>query len=216
MWATAIMAAGFLGAMPGQAAGLSASEILSRVENRYNGRSFAARFSQESLLKAMDITDTASGRVFVKYPGKMRWEYEKPERQVMITDGRRLWIYRPAENQVMTGRAPEIIGDGRGASFLSDFKLLRKKFRITMAPHQPAATYILTLQPLKDSAGLSSIELLINRSSFDIREITTLNTYGDRTRIAFHDMRFVSDLGDDLFSFTVPEGADVVELDETQ
>ena len=197
-----------------QAAGFSAPEVLARVENRYTGRSFTARFSQESLLKAMDITDTAGGRVFVKYPGKMRWEYEKPEKQVMITDGRRLWIYRPAENQVMTGQAPEIIGDGRGASFLSDLKLLRKKFRIRMAPKQPAATYILMLTPLQASPELSSIELRIDRASFDIRQITTVNTYGDRTIIAFHDIRFVAGLDDGLFSFTIPKGADVVQLDE--
>ncbi len=216
LWSAGLAVVVLWMAAAGEAATLSAPEVLSRVENRYAGRSFTARFSQESLLKAMEITDTAAGRVFVKYPGKMRWEYERPEKQTMITDGRRLWIYRPAENQVMTGRAPEIIGDGRGASFLSDLKLLRKKFRISMAPVQQAASYVLVLRPLQDSAELSSIELKIDRGSFDIREITTLNAYGDRTRIAFHDIRFVSSLEDRLFSFTIPKGADVVQLDDTR
>jgi outer membrane lipoprotein carrier protein len=216
LWMAGILVMGLSMAAPGEATGLSAADILSRVENRYAGRSFTARFSQESLLKAMEITDTAAGQVFVKYPGKMRWEYERPEKQIMITDGKRLWIYRLAENQVMTGQAPEIIGDGRGASFLSDLKLLRKKFRISLAPTQQAASYTLVLHPLQDSPDLSSIELKIDRSSFDIREITTLNAYGDRTRIAFHDIRFVSSLADRLFSFTIPKGADVVRLDEGQ
>ena len=88
---------------------LDLEQILDHMEIRYTGKSFTAQFIQESSVKAMEITDFASGKMFVRYPGKMRWEYEKPERQVMITDGRRLWIYRPAENQVMTGRAPEII-----------------------------------------------------------------------------------------------------------
>lgn len=189
-------------------------DILARIESRYADKSFTARFSQESLLKAMEITDTAKGRVFVKYPGKMRWEYEQPEKQTMITDGRRLWIYRPAENQVMTGQAPDIIGDGRGASFLSDLKLLRKKFRITAAPAQEAASYTLVLHPLQASADLSSIEMKVARSTFDILEITTINSYGDKTHIAFDDIRFVSDLENRLFSFTIPEGADVVRLDE--
>lgn len=216
LWVTAVLVMGLSLAVGAEAAGLSASEILSRIESRYTGRSFTARFSQESLLKAMEITDTAAGRVFVKYPGKMRWEYERPEKQIMITDGRRLWIYRPAENQVMTGQAPEIIGNGRGASFLSDLKLLRKKFRISLAPAQQTAGYTLVLHPLQESPDLSSIELTVDRGSFDIREITTLNAYGDRTRIAFHDIRFVSGLADRLFAFTTPEGADVVKLDEAQ
>ena len=32
----------------------------------------------------MDITDTASGKAFFKRPGMMRWEYEEPDRQVIV------------------------------------------------------------------------------------------------------------------------------------
>lgn len=201
-------------ALAGETTTVPVEDVLTSIESRYTNKSFTARFSQESQLKAMEITDTAAGRIFVEYPGKMRWEYDQPEKQIMITDGRRLWIYRPAENQVMTGQAPDIVGDGRGASFLSDLKVLRKKFRISAAPVQETASYTLVLNPLQSSPELSSIELKIRRSTFDILEITTLNTYGDITRIWFNDIHFVSSLESRLFSFTIPEGADVVRLGE--
>ena len=54
--------------------------ILKELEKRYTGSQFSADFLQESTIKAMEITDFASGRVYVRYPGMMRWEYEKPER----------------------------------------------------------------------------------------------------------------------------------------
>jgi len=85
---------------------LTLEQILDRLEEHYTGNNFKAEFIQESTVKAMAITDFASGKIFVRYPGKMRWEYEKPERQIIITDGFKLWIYRPADNQVMTGSAP--------------------------------------------------------------------------------------------------------------
>lgn len=201
-------------ALAGETTTVPVEDVLTSIESRYTNKSFTARFSQESQLKAMEITDTAAGRIFVEYPGKMRWEYDQPEKQIMITDGRRLWIYRPTENQVMTGQAPDIVGDGRGASFLSDLKVLRKKFRISAAPVQETASYTLVLNPLQSSPELSSIELKIRRSTFDILEITTLNTYGDITRIWFNDIHFVSSLESRLFSFTIPEGADVVRLGE--
>src|SRR5512139_1321965 len=94
--------------------------ILKEVEKRYTATQFAADFLQESTIKAMEITDFASGRLYVRYPGMMRWEYEKPERQVIITDGQKLWIYRPQDNLVMVGGAPVFFRDGKGASFLSD------------------------------------------------------------------------------------------------
>jgi outer membrane lipoprotein carrier protein len=98
--------------------GLTLEQILDRMEKHYTGNSFRAEFVQESTVKAMEITDFATGKIFVRYPGKMRWEYAKPEKQVIITDGLKLWIYRPADNQVMTGSAPAFFSDGKGASFL--------------------------------------------------------------------------------------------------
>ena len=86
---------------------LSLDQILEGMEKRYANSRFFAKFFQESTIKAMEITDFASGKVYVRHPGKMRWEYEKPDRQIIITDGFKLWIYRPEDNQVMTGSAPD-------------------------------------------------------------------------------------------------------------
>ena len=66
---------------------LTLEQILDRLEKHYRDNNFKAEFIQESTVKAMEITDFASGKMFVRYPGKMRWEYEKPEKQVIITDG---------------------------------------------------------------------------------------------------------------------------------
>ncbi|WP_372682252.1 outer membrane lipoprotein carrier protein LolA, partial [Desulfosarcina sp.] len=86
--------------------------IIAGVEARYNVPGFTADFEQESILKAMAVTDTASGRLMVRQPGKMRWEYLVPDPQTIITDGRELWVYRPQENQVLVGKAPSFFGEG--------------------------------------------------------------------------------------------------------
>ena len=70
----------------------SLEEILAKLETRYNAADFTASFSQESTLKALDITDTAAGKVWFKHPGMMRWEYEHPEKYAIISDGKNLWI----------------------------------------------------------------------------------------------------------------------------
>jgi outer membrane lipoprotein carrier protein len=69
---------------------LTLEQILDRLEKHYTGNNFKAEFIQESTVQAMAITDFASGKIFVRYPGKMRWEYEKPEKQIIITDGFKL------------------------------------------------------------------------------------------------------------------------------
>lgn len=211
-----LLGTGILQAHAAAAVPRNVDTILAHIEKHYAQKSFSAHFFQRSVLKAMDITDTAAGIIRVKYPGKMRWDYDQPERQTLITDGQRLWIYRPEENQVMTGKAPEIIGNGKGASFLSDLSILRQKFRISLAVPADAQFATLLLHPKNKTPGLKSATLKIDRNLWNIVAITTVNTYGDITKIVFRDIRFVPPLDDALFAFTIPPGADVVQMDGPQ
>jgi outer membrane lipoprotein carrier protein len=193
---------------------LTLEQILDRVEQHYTGKSFQAEFIQESSIKAMEIVDFASGKVFVRYPGMMRWEYEKPEKQVIITDGHKLWIHRPTDNQVLTGSAPAFFGDGKGASFLSDIKLIRQKFKISRDQSKESFFYELNLQPLEKKLDVTDIRLSITKNTFTVVRIITYNTYGDENRIEFANHQFKVKLDDSLFSFKIPPGADVLQLDE--
>ena len=193
---------------------LTLEQILDRVEKHYTGKSFQAEFIQESTIKAMDIVDFASGNIFVRYPGMMRWEYEKPETQIIITDGHKLWIYRPSDNQVLTGSAPTFFSDGKGASFLSDIKLIRQKFKISLENSKEGFYYELTLQPLEKKLDVTDIRLSVTKNTFTVIRIITYNSYGDENRIEFANHQFDVKLDDSLFSFKIPPGADVVQLDE--
>ena len=188
--------------------------ILKEVEKRYTGTQFAAEFLQESTIKTMEITDFAGGRLYVRFPGMMRWEYEKPERQVIITDGKKLWIYRPQDNLVMVGDAPVFFRDGKGASFLSDISLVRKKFKIALARAESEYLYELKMTPIERTLNVSEIRLYITPRSYNIARIVTLNDYGDDTRIDLVNPQFAVNLEPSLFSFDIPPGADVQKIDE--
>ena len=193
---------------------LSLEQILNRMEKHYTGNNFRAQFIQESTVKAMQITDFASGKIFVRYPGKMRWEYEKPEKQVIITDGFKLWIYRPADNQVMVGNAPAFFSDGKGASFLSDITLIRKKFNISLGQSKDDFFYELKLEPLEKTLDVTDIRLSVTKNTFTVIRVVTYNSYGDENRIELLNHRFKVNLEDSLFSFDAPPGTDVLQLDE--
>ena len=193
---------------------LKLEQILDRMETQYTNNSFKAEFAQESTLKAMDISDFASGKIFVRYPGMMRWEYEKPDRQVIITDAKKLWIYRPDDNQVMTGSAPAFFSDGKGASFLSDIKLVRRKFKISLEPSKDNFFYELKLQPIEKTLDVNDIRLSVTKKTFTVIRIITYNSYGDENRIELINHRFNVDLDDKLFSFDIPPGVDVLQIEE--
>jgi outer membrane lipoprotein carrier protein len=192
---------------------LTLDEIINRVEQRYEVSGFMAHFVQESTIKAMEITDVASGRVFVKRPRMMRWEYDKPEKQIIVTDGKKLWIYRPEDNQVMVGQAPSFFGDGKGAGFLADIKVIRSKFSISLPKQNDDRYYTLRLLPLQEEIDLSEIYLSVSKRTFKVDKIVTYNPYGDETRIDLINSRFDQVPDAALFTFDIPEGVDVLNLE---
>lgn len=188
--------------------------ILDRLENNYLSAGFSAKFIQTSTLKAMDISDTATGKIFVKPPGMMRWEYEFPDPQLIISDGQRLWVYRPEDNQVMVGKSPTFFGDGKGAGFLSDISQLREKFDISLENPENPEEYMLKAIPRKNSLDLAVIYLFVSKSDFYLTRIITRNTYDDETRVDLLDIRFDVEMADEMFTFVVSEGMDVLKIDE--
>jgi outer membrane lipoprotein carrier protein len=193
---------------------LSLNELINKVEKHYSVSGFTADFSQTSSIKAMEITDSASGRAFFKRSGKMRWEYETPDRQIIITDGKTLWVFRPEDNQVMIGKAPSFFKGGKGFSFLSDMKVIKQKFDMVLEKESKEGFFVLKLLPIEKTYDIAEIYLWISRNTFDVVRILTYNSYGDETRIVFNNIQLKQELDDSLFSFEITEGMEVLNLDE--
>ena len=197
-----------------KASNLSLSDIITKVEHRYAASSFSADFFQASTIRAMEITDTASGKAFFKHPGMMRWEYEKPDKQIIITDSNTIWIYRPDDNQVMIGESPSFFGDGKGASFLADMKLIRQKFSINLEKSDRKEYHVLKLVPREKQFDLSVIYLSISTTTFNVDEITIYNSYEDETKIELSNIQFKKKLKDSMFNFQIPQGVEVMQLEK--
>ncbi|MBW1647452.1 MAG: outer membrane lipoprotein chaperone LolA [Deltaproteobacteria bacterium] len=191
----------------------AAEEILARLETRYAAAGLEARFTQVSTLQAMDITDTAEGRLWIRRPGQMRWEYSSPEPQTIVTDGKRLWIYRPLDRQVMIGSAPSFFGDGKGAGFLADIGQVRRQFDVSLSPEGSQAVYRLILVPRHPQPDLVRVELDIDPAGDTIEAVTTFNAYGDKTRIVLNEVVFHDQLDDALFQFEIPQGVEIIQMD---
>lgn len=184
---------------------------LSSIEKRYSGKSFEASFYQISKLSALDITEKASGKASFSHPGKMRWEYQEPEKHEIITNGKSLWIYRPEENQVMQGNAESFFKTGAGGAFLSDIALVRKNYIITTKDVTDDYTE-LDLVAKQETPDISLIVIRVSKKTSDIIRIVTRNVYGDTTLFEFNDIQF-KPVDPSRFEFTVPKGSNVVDLD---
>lgn len=69
------------------------------VDNRYNHlRTLQAEFTET--YRGAGIERTESGTLWLKKPGKMRWEYRSPREKLFLSDGKDAWFYVPGDRQV--------------------------------------------------------------------------------------------------------------------
>lgn len=194
-----------------QQSSLTADQILSNIEKKYAGKSFIARFTQISRMAALELTDKASGMAFFSHPGNMRWEYKTPEAYQIITNGRSIWIFRPEENQVMTGDASQYFKPGAGGAFLSDITSIRSHFDIRIKEESPTY-YELDLVNKNKEKDLDSIVIRVAKKTFEIIRAVTRNPYDDTNLFEFFNTEFKS-IDPKKFEFKIPAGASQIEME---
>src|ERR1700720_2177190 len=96
--ATLLFTLAFLfSALSGSAA---AGELASRMEARYRGAKTLQATFLERYVENGRILRTEAGTAYFRPPGKMRWEYERPEKDLFLVDGKTAWFYVPADHTV--------------------------------------------------------------------------------------------------------------------
>ncbi len=186
-------------------------QILDGLEKRYSKNEFIADFAQVSKLKALEIDEAASGKAMFSHPGKMIWEYLEPQQHKMITNGKMLWIYRPDQDQVMLGNAVNFFKEGSGGAFLSDISIVREKYVIGIKEDNKTL-FKLNLIPKIKTPEIQSILIIVTKKDYNIQKIITSNIYEDTIEIEFNNIEF-KDIDDNLFEFSIPENASVIDLD---
>ena len=69
------------------------------MDNHYNHlRTLQAEFSES--YRGAGIERSEAGSLWLKKPGKMRWEYRSPKEKLFLSDGKNAWFYLPGDRQV--------------------------------------------------------------------------------------------------------------------
>src|SRR6267378_1053319 len=84
-----------------------AGELASRMEARYRGAKTLQATFLERYAENGSVVRTEAGTAYFRRPGKMRWEYERPEKDLFLVDGKTAWFYVPADHTVTRVPAKE-------------------------------------------------------------------------------------------------------------
>jgi len=194
----------------------SLDDVIRGLEGAY-GRitDLKAEFNQNAFNKSLNQTIPAAGSVYLKKGGKLRWEYSQPTPQEIVSDGKTLWVYTPALNQVNVAPAPEALA-GPAGSFLVGLGKLREHFGVRfMNPAQPRdgdGNVVLDLTPKQPLPTLARLILSVDPRSWEVRKAVVYDQFENTVTMRFTKMALNSNLPDSLFTFTPPKGVATVPL----
>jgi len=189
-----------------------AADIAAELQRRYDGiRDFSADFTQIYEGALLRRKAKESGTVYVKKPGKMRWEYKTPEQKLFISDGRTMFMYFPADRQVMTNPVPEEDQATSAILFLMGKGDITRDFAIRFGDDRgEAAVYVLRLDPRLRQAEYDWLQVTVDRTTLQIRELAWGDAQGGRSTIMLSNFKENPGLADKMFQFAIPRGTEVI------
>ncbi|MGB8684219.1 MAG: outer membrane lipoprotein carrier protein LolA [Candidatus Binatus sp.] len=183
-------------------------QVLDRLQRHYRDtNSFSAKFSEEVTTVGAPARKR-QGTVSFRKPGRMRWEFEDPEKQTIVSDGETLYSYDPDLNQVVETPLKQALKSSSATSFLLGIGNINRDFKAAFAnPATPSGLIDLILDA---KTGGYKIEVGLDPQTYNLVTLTLTDQLGDVTRIDFSDIHDNVELPDSIFAYKAPAGADIV------
>ena len=165
-----------------------------------------ANFSQVVKTKRREIS-RSSGTMALERPGRFRWQTKEPMEQVVVADGKKVWIYDVDLDQVSVKKQEKSVG-GTAALFLSGYDdTVARDFNVTMGTKGDEAAFDLTSKSA--NANFQRVQLVFNGPA--LTGIVMFDQLGQVTDVKLQNAKLNQKLAASLFQFKTPKGVDVVE-----
>lgn len=184
----------------------SAEAVAQALQQQYDKVfDFKASFTQTTKGGVLRIeSKSGEGTVQVKKPGKMRWDYTRPEKQLIVSDGIRVYDYDPVTRELNVAEVPAGDQAPTATLFLSGKGNILRDFKVSRVDSPVKGTAALRLDPRKADPEYAHLIVAFDPSSYQIRALKTLDDQGGETTIVFTDIKENTKIPDKTFTFVQP------------
>jgi len=187
--------------------------IAQAVDERYNHlHTLQAEFTE--IYRGAGTERTESGTLWLKKPGKMRWEYRSPREKLFVSNGKDAWFYVPDDRQARKTAAKKLDDVRSPLAFLLGKTKLEKELQgLSLAPDiEPLATGNVVLRGVPQALADRVSEILLEITpDHRIARIVIQEVDGAATEYRFGEMKEDLVIGDGRFEFKPPPGTETVE-----
>jgi outer membrane lipoprotein carrier protein len=188
---------------------LSADDLVGKVQSFYTStKQLSARFRQTTMIGAFGKMSISDGKVYIKKPGKMRWDYfskkdKKKASKSFMSDGTTLWaVY--VEDLTFYKKALKDDLLPVAITFLSGKGDLKTDFNAkldTSGARGEKGDLVLELKPKQPSASYKTLWLVIDPSDYRVKQSVILNSNNDTTSYNFYEPDAKKAVADTWFVF---------------
>jgi outer membrane lipoprotein carrier protein len=177
------------------------------LKNFFQGTTaMRARFQQTVVDNLGRKVQEVTGSMQLQRPGKFRWDYDKPYVQLIVGDGKKVWLYDPDLNQVTVRPLDKVLGSSP-AALLAGNKDIDKTFDLRNVGQQGDLNWVEAVPKEKES-GFEKVVLGFKGNM--LHEMEMRDSFGQITVIEFSKQEVNPKLNDKSFRFAPPAGADVL------
>ena len=166
-----------------------------------------ANFEQSSVDVNGKLGQSSTGQLALKAPRQFRWHVKAPYEQLIIADGDHVWIYDPELEQVSV-RVQSYEEQTSPLAVLIDPDSLYRQYKVTKENSKNGIDWLLLTLIKTEDAQIARARLGFSGSQLQQMQIE--DQLGQQTNIRFSQWRRNPVLAASLFSFTPPEGVDVI------
>ena len=194
-------------------------EVVKQLQARYEKtKDIQADFAQKTLIEGFERPIMSSGKVYIKKPGRLRWNYLDPSVEDIYVNRDDVKVYVPEHNQVLVGKLTQMAASKAPLELLLGAAKLDESFDIEPTPGKGRGVggiRLLTLLPKsrEGDAGrsLQKIVLEVFPKTYFIRAISLYEVSGNVANFEFSSLQSNIGLGDSLFDLKLPDGVEVVK-----
>ena len=197
------------GARPGPSPSISPAAI-ALTQALEGFETLRARFRQRVEDSRGTLLREAAGSLEASRPERFRWEVETPFAELLIGDGRMLWLWDPDLEQSTIrpyddrlAQTPARLLSGSAADVVSSFDITARV--------RTEQRSVYELRPLAGEGLFERLDIILTGGA--PRALVVHDSLGQRTEVFFEDVGVDVDIADDRFTFEIPEGADVLRED---
>ena len=193
-------------------------EVVKQLQSRYEKTvDLQADFSQKTKIEGFERPVTSAGKVYIKKPGRLRWDYLDPATEQIYVNQEDVKVYVPEHKQVLVGKLTQMAASKAPLELLQGAAKLDESFEIEPTRGRdrgvsgmPLITLIPKAKEQESTQNLQKIVVEVFPKTYFIRTVSLHEVSGNVAVFEFSNLKPNLGLGNEMFDFKTPADVEVV------